>query len=163
MKKGKVVYLKPTWLAGVHSHGPYSETVPVAWKSILEWLESGDHYEMPDRGFGLTYDDPRTVAADSLRYVAGVEVTAAWRPQEGSPVSRVQFKGGSYTIVQHNGPYSEVGEIISNYRDKWVPRLGLCLDGRRPLLAIYHSDIRIVEPEDQVADICLPVRTVAGE
>ena len=145
MKKGKVVYLKPTWLAGVQSRGPYSEIVPAAWKTILDWLDSGMHYEMPDRGFGLTYDDPRTAPAEHLRYVAGVEVPATWRPQDASPVSRVEFRGGSYTIVKHHGPYTEVGDIISNYRDKWVPRLGLRLDGTRPVLAIYHSDIRIVE------------------
>lgn len=143
------------------SRGSYHDTVPVAWQTMLRWLDSGEHYEMPDRGFGLTYDDPRTVAPERLRYVAGVEVTAEWRPKEGSPVSRVRFNGGSYTIVQHRGSYSEVGAIISSYRDKWVPRLGLCLDQTRPLLAIYHSDIRHVEPEDQIADICLPVMTLS--
>lgn len=163
MQKGKVVYLKPIWLAAVHGYGPYGETVPVAWNKIFDWLDSGTHFEMPDKGYGLTYDDPRTVAPENLRYVAGVEVPSSWRPPEGSPVSRVSFQGGTYTIVPHNGPYSEVGDVISNYRNEWVPRLGLCLDPARPLLAIYRSDIRYVKPDDQVADICLPIATLAGE
>ena len=163
MQKGKVVYLKPTWLAGVRSLGPYCETVPVAWKTILDWLDSGEHYEMPERGFGLTYDDPRSVDPENLRYAAGVEVHSTWRPEKGSPVSRFEFSGGTYSVLRLEGPYSEVGEKISEYRDNWVPRLGLRLDGTRPLLAIYNSDIRYVQPEDQVAEICLPVTTIAGE
>ncbi|MBU1212718.1 MAG: GyrI-like domain-containing protein [Alphaproteobacteria bacterium] len=163
MQKGKVVYLKPTWLAGVHGYGPYDETVPVAWRKIFDWLDSGMHFEMPEQGFGLTYDDPRAVATDRLRYVAGVEVPSSWRPPEGCPVSRVPFQGGSYAVVPHHGPYTAVGEVISNYRNEWVPRLGLCLDATRPLLTIYRSDSRVAKPEDQVADICLPIAALAGE
>lgn len=158
-----MTFMKPTWLAGVQCYGPYQETVPGAWKTVLDWLDSGAHYEMPDRGFGLMHSDPRIVAPEQLHYQAGVEVTPQWKPAESSPVSRMEFRGGTYTILRLNGPYSALGEFISNYRDTWVPRLGLCLDSARPALAIYHSNIRKVAPEDQVADVCLPVTADAAK
>jgi len=160
MDNGKIVYLKPKWLAGIQVVGPYGETVPGAWASVFHYLESGAHFEMPERGYGLTYDDPRNTDAENLRYVAGVEVPATWLPPKGCAAMRVEFKGGSYARLRFEGPYSEVGQVISEYRNTWVPREGLQLDSDKPLLAIYHSDTRTVEPQDQVADICLPVATL---
>lgn len=157
MQKGKIIYLKPRWLAGFHSVGPYGETVPAAWDRVLEYLDSGMHFEMPDRGYGLTYDDPRSVAAERLRYVAGVNVASDWLPHRDCAAMRIEFKGGSYSVFRHEGSFKEVGEVISKVRTMWVPRLGLRLDPAKPLLAIYHGDPRTVPPAQQVAEICLPV------
>ena len=120
------------------------------------------HHTIPGRGIGLTYDDPRSVPAKDLRYLAGVAVPDTWRPCDKNLVARHFFNGGAYALRRHQGPYSEVDSLISRNREGWEPHHGLEFDESRPIVTLYWSDIRSVAPADQIADICLPVLEKAG-
>ena len=157
MPKTRVIFIKPIALAAVHIVGPYKDTVPKAWKKIFDWLDTSQNHAHPEQGYGMTLDDPRAVPADQLRYVASVPVPARWKEQDSEVVSRLNFDGGTFARITNHGPYDQIGQVISRFRDEWVPSNGLVFDRTQPLLTVYKSDTRKVAPADQVADICLPV------
>lgn len=157
VKKTQVIFLKPAIFAAVQATGPYSETVAKSWGKIFDWLDDTKPDPMPDRGFGLTFDDPRTVAASDLRYAAGVTMPSNWSAPETGDIGPLKFGGGSFLRTRVVGPYTNTGKVISALRDQWIPKNGLVLDRCQPVLTIYLSDTRYVDPDDQVADVCLPV------
>ena len=155
--KTQVIFVKPAVLAAVHRIGPYKQTVHKAWGSIFEWLDKTKPDPMPDHAYGLTYDDPRKVPQEQLRYVAGVVMPSNWWSCPTKLVLRTQFDGGTFLRTRVVGPYKEVGKVISTFRDQWIPKHGLVFDRNNPVLTIYRSDTRVVAPDEQVADVCLPV------
>lgn len=157
MAKTQVIFLKPANLAAVQVIGPYGETAPKAWANIFKWLDYSKPDPKPDHGYGLTFGDPRKVADKELRYIAGVVAPSNWVSCESNLVSGWRFDGGTFLRTRVVGPYSDIGKVISGLRDKWIPKNGLVLNRKQPILTIYRSDTRTVEPAECVADVCLPV------
>jgi len=157
MSKAQVIFLKPANLAVVQLFGPYSETAQQAWTKIFAWLDHTKPEPKPDHGYGLSFGDPRKVANEKLRYIAGVVVPSNWVACDSNMVSSLRFDGGTFLRTRVIGPYTKIGLSISDLRDKWIPKNGLVLDQNQPVLTIYRSDTRLVAPEDCVADVCLPV------
>ena len=157
MSRAQVIFLKPAVLAAATLTGPYKETVPKAWNIIFNLMDQGKIDPLPDHGYGLTFDDPRKVAQSDLRYAAGVVVPANWNSCDTNTVTPLPFVGGTFLRTRVTGPYSNTGQVISKIRDQWIPKNGLVFDRAQPVLTIYRSDVRHVAPEEQIADVCLPV------
>lgn len=155
--RAQVIFMKPAVLLAVQMIGPYSEAVPKAWTTIFGWMDREKPDPMPTVGYGFTYDDPRRVAAEDLRYVASVIAPSRWNHNSTSEVSPLSFEGGTFLRSTVVGPYDQIGQSISSMRDQWIPKNGLVLDQNKPILTIYRSDPRVIEPQEQVADVCLPV------
>lgn len=157
MSKAQVIFLKPANLAVVQMIGPYSETAQQAWAKVFTWLDHSKPDPKPDHGYGLSFGDPRKVAHDKLRYIAGVVVPSNWVSCESNMVSSLRFDGGTFLRTRVVGPYTKIGQSISELRDKWIAENGLVLDQKHPVLTIYRSDTRVVAADQCVAEVCLPV------
>lgn len=144
-------------LAVVQVLGRYSQTAPKAWAQLFEWLDKTKPEPQPDHGYGLSIGDPRKVAENELCYVAGVVVPPNWTQCETNLVTGMRFDGGTFLRHRLVGPYTEVGSTISRLRDQWIPKNGLVLDQKQPVLTVYRSNSNEVPPAEQIADICLPV------
>lgn len=153
----KIKFFKPRVLASIRRIGRYQDSVPDAWEAMLNWLDGFGPDDMPTKGYGLNYDDPRTKNHDTLRYAAAIEMPKYWEPDDTSPVDSLFFEGGVYALKSHVGSYLSLSTAVSKFRDEWVPKSGLVLDRNRPILTRYKSDPRKVSHQDQRADVCLPV------
>lgn len=153
----EVRFISPVKLAIVSARGPYARSVGQAWNQMFAWLDSRQHSEPVTIGYGLAHDDPQTTLSTKIRYDAGIPLPASWKPEDENFAQVHTFRGGSYTVQHYAGPYQNLGRLISQTRRDFIARSGLVLDRTRPVVCIYRSDPRQVGPEDQHADVCLPV------
>lgn len=157
VSRPQVVFLKPVVLAAIHQTGPYGETVPEAWRGIFRWLDASNLALKPDKGYGLSYDNPNHVPAQDLRYAACVVMPNTWDGSGQEGIARMLFEGGTFLKRRIVGPYTKIGPVISELRDKFVAKHGLVFDRQKPVLTIHRNDPRDVAPDEQITDVCLPV------
>lgn len=150
-------FIPPMKLAYLRATGPYTQSVGEAWRQMLAWLDGRGHIASTGRGYGLAYDDPKKTLSSRIRYDAAVQIPPTWDAVDEALVQVRTFAGGSYTMQRYICPYAQIGRIVSQTRRDVLPRSGLALDPSRPILCIHHSDPRVVGPEEQETDVCLPV------
>lgn len=155
--ESRVQFFPTVRVAYTRAIGAYPVSSQEAWKRLLGWLDRREPRYAPNRGFGLAHDNPQTTAAHGLRYDACVIEPPVWHDKDCEVMSRGVVPGGLYAVRRHAGPFLEVGAIISDVRDVWMPKTGLVFDGTRPVVAIFHQDPRITPPEQQTSQVCLPV------
>lgn len=153
----QVVFLKPVVLAAVRVTGPYSDTVHEAWRRVFAWMDHAALDPKPDAGYGLSYDNAKQVPAQDLRYAACVVMPNSWPGSGQDGIARMLFEGGTFLRSRVVGPYSKIGPVISELRDQFVSKNGLVFNRNKPVLTIYRNDTRRVSPDEQIADVCLPV------
>ena len=152
-----VRFIPPMKLAFVRARGPYAQSVGKAWQQMFEWLDERGHMTCTVRGYGLAHDDPQKTLSSQIRYDAAVQIPQTWEAADETLVHLKTFTGGSYTTQRYVGPYAQAGRMISQTRRDVLPRNGLAFDPSRPILCIYHSDPRVVGPQGQETDVCLPI------
>lgn len=157
MLTGKVTFLKPAQFAYVRMTGPYPVSSVAAWNVMLDWLAKNGHTPIGQVGYGMALDDPRIVPADELRYDACVIKPTTWTLDDSDTVALKEFDGGAYLQVRHVGSYRELGLVVSEVRDAVVPRQGLVQDKSRSLITMNYSHPAETAPDQQIADICIPV------
>jgi len=152
----KLRFIKPIKLAFIRARGAYAHSVGEAWEKMFDWIERRGH--ALTGGYGLAHDDPRATLTAKMRYDACVEIPSTWGAADLQFVQVATFDGGSFAVQRYRGPYSNIGQVISNTRREMLPKTNLALDRHRPILCVYHHDPRTVEPRDLETDVCLPVR-----
>lgn len=157
VSRAQVIYSKPLMLAAVQTKGPYSRSADEAWKQIFNWLDKLKPDPFPSVGYSLYYHDPRLVKESELRYAAGIPAPRNWQASRNDGVFPLQFAGGTFMKRTVVGPYTNLGRVMSELRNQWIPENGLVLDQSQPAVSIHHSDQRFVDPAKQTADVCLPV------
>lgn len=157
MSDNTVIFVPPCQLAYIRVTGPYRRTSGPAWQRIIAWLETRGHALVDGVGYGLALDDPRSSAADTLRYDAGIKTPSTFSAQDLETVSLREFHGGAYFKSGHQGSYKKLGRAVSNARNVLLPHAGLMHDASRPVLTINYSYPGRTTPAAQRADICIPV------
>jgi AraC family transcriptional regulator len=157
MTDHSVVFLPPCALVFVRASGPYPTSSSAAWSTLLAWLSDAGHTAPDHVGFGLALDDPRTTPAEQLRYDACVKRPATFSDRDLGGVSLQHFQGGAYYRFLHTGAYGLLGRAVSDARNVLLPREGLVHDPQRAVLTLNYSYPDSTPPEEQRAEICLPV------
>lgn len=157
----RVLFFPTVHVAAVRSLGPYPQSSRSAWDRIFKWLDQRRQPYLPTVGYGLAYDNPQTSPAATLKYDACVPAPPEWLDSDKAFVERSTVQGGIFAVRRHTGPYDNIGTIISEVRDVWVPKSGLEIDHTRPVVSIFHDDPRTTPPEQQTAQVCLPVVALA--
>ncbi len=140
-------------VARVRHIGPYNEIRP-CFERLFGWV--GSINARSGRVFTLSYDDPDTVAADSLRSDACVELSTEATPPPG--ISLDTLAAGRYAVYTHQGPYDGIPKAYKNLFNVWLPQSGEQMDDR-PFMEIYQNSPADTAPEDLLTDLCLPLKS----
>lgn len=157
MPERNVIFIPPCQLSFVRMTGPYQASSVAAWQRLLDWLSDRGHSVIDEVGFGFALDDPRITPAENLRYDACVKSPVTWSDADAAFVGSQHFGGGAYFKIAHRGSYGMLGRAVSQARNVLLPREGLMHDASRPVLTMNYSYPSTTPPEEQLADICIPV------
>lgn len=139
-------------VARVRHVGPYNQ-VGQCFERLFEWAVSVGG--RPGRVFSLSYDDPDTVAPESLRSDACLELRTDVPPPPDITVDTLA--AGRYAIYTHRGPYDGILEAYRRLFSLWLPQSGEEVDDR-PCMEIYRNSPLDTPPAELLTDLCLPLR-----
>lgn len=105
----RVVYVRET--------GPYSAiSAPLAW-AALEVRLAGTRL-LAGQHVGASYDDPRKVPVDALRYDAGVIVGPSVQAPPGTKIAT--WRGGAFASFAVRGEYSRLAAAFDEIFGAWL-------------------------------------------
>lgn len=152
-----LIYMRPLEVLSVRAEGNYASSVHQAWSRLFAWMDANELGAEVNIGYGLAHDDPRNVPAERCRYEACIEVPARVGAASIAELGRQVLPPGPYACERLTGSYDAMGAAVSHIRDQWVPRNGLDVDCKRPVITIYRNNPRYCPTEMLHADICLPI------
>jgi AraC family transcriptional regulator len=112
----KFVDLPPAILVAIRRHGAYAECpVPFSsgdglWNALVEWARRRGLRHRRE-AIAISYDDPTVTPAALQRLDACIPVFGSFVAK--SRIRRLNFSGGKYAGIQHEGP---IGTIDQAYR-----------------------------------------------
>ncbi len=136
--------------------GPYPEVGPLAWSRLAAKLAAGRINLRAHELIGASYDDPRLVSEERLRYEAGIVVDAGVQAPPGTLASRLE--GGDYAVFEHRGPYRFIAHAFSRIFGGWVLRSGARVRPA-PCLEIYRNALADVPEHDLLTELLIPLET----
>ena len=139
-------------VARIRHVGPYNE-VGRCFERLFEW--AGSVGGRPGRVFSLSYDDPDTVAPESLRSDACLELHTDVAPPPDITVDTLA--AGRYAIHTHRGSYDGIAEAYRRLFSVWLPQSGEEIDDR-PCMEIFLNSPLDTPPAELVTELCLPLR-----
>ena len=143
-------------VARIRHTGPYNE-VGACFERLLEW--AGTIGARPGRVLTLSYDDPDTVAPQSLRSDACVELHTDAPPPTGISIDRLE--AGRYAVYTHRGSYDGIPEAYRRLFGSWLPQSGEEMDDRACMEVYWNSPLDTA-PAQLVTDLCLPLRPASS-
>ncbi len=135
----------------VRELGPYAEVSgPLAW-AMLETRIAATPLVAGQR-ISASYDDPKRVVGDALRYDAGVIVGPGVAAPPGTRVST--WAGGAFAVYEHRGDYRFIADAFRQIFAEW-PRGRTVRDA--PCLELYCSDPHAVPAARLMAELWVPI------
>ena len=134
--------------------GAYME-IGKAFDYLGGWLEEHDKVTTETRLVALYYDDPTTVPEERLRSRAGILVSGDDHFE--SPFELTDICGGTYAVLHHRGPYSELPRAYQWLYGEWLANSGRQA-ADEPVLEEYLNTPRDTAPADLLTEICVPLR-----
>lgn len=152
-----LVYVRPVEVVFVRARGAYADAVNRAWGRMFSWMDANGLGAEVDIGYGLAHDNPRTMPPELCRYDACIPVPDTVPREVLMQLQHMKLPSGVYARDLLLRSYDRMGTVLASIRDEWVPRHGLSVDARRPVVTIYRNNPRYCPPEMLKADICLPI------
>lgn len=134
--------VEPIACLSVRHRGSYLG-IDQAFTDLAVWYSAHRHRRSAQRHLGVFHSDPTATAIDELRSRACFE-----RP-DGLPQAEVRpladgaaeldeyvIEGGTYAVLTHQGPYSDMPAKYSWFFGCWVPHAGVAL-ADRPVVEQY--------------------------
>jgi len=138
---------------GVDHTGSYME-IGQAFEALYRWLGARSLIAPGTRSVGLYYDDPSSVPEEELRSRACILVDKAL-PIE-APVKATDIAGGSYAVLRHKGPYSDMRVGYQWLYGTWLLQSGKEI-ADAPIVEEYLNSPRDTPPTELLTEICLPL------
>lgn len=144
-----VVELAEIRLIAVEHKGPY-HLIGSAFDRIFTWAHQ--HGVPIGRGIGIYNDDPREVAPEDLRSLAGMQVPADYQLPESEPEVRIEvIPAGPYATHTHIGPYEWLPGAWQTFMAQTLPNgeplpPGICFE-------IYENDPDTTPPDQLITGI----------
>ncbi|UUX50606.1 AraC family transcriptional regulator [Nisaea acidiphila] len=139
--------------------GPYHE-VGRAFSELKGWLGKQGLDDMVIGSYGISYDDPESVAAADLRYDACAALRAGAELPEGSLPDGMRFdtlSSGRYACALLEGSYTGMQDTFHRLFGHWLPESGEEPDAR-PCMEWYLNDPMEVSEHELRTLICIPVK-----
>ncbi len=146
--------LEAVTIAAVPHKGSYMESGQ-AFGRLLVWAGPKGLVDEKTRMIGVYYDDPNEIEEENLRSDAGIVV--ANNVTVEAPVHLVDISKGAYAVLQHKGPYAELGKAYEWLFGQWLPQSGREADDI-PCFEEYLNDPRSTAPSELLTLICLPLK-----
>ena len=146
----------PARLAVCARHvGPYAQVEPT-FRRMFEWAAGAGVLGPGTMIMGLSYDNPETQAADTLRYDVCFTVPA---PVGDLPEGlRLEtLPAGRFAVHTLHGPYSGMPAAFRRLFGRWLPASGEEIDDR-PCMEIYLNDPTEVPEAGLRTEICIPLK-----
>ena len=147
----------PATVFYARAHGPYASSSREAWQVLDAWLDQNAARRRARFGFGILHDNPRTTAAELIRYDACVPLLSCADLEPASTISRQTLPAGAWAVHTHVGAYDHMGDVIACLHSEAIPKRGLTVDYDRPFMAIYLNDPRVTREVHRRTELCIPV------
>lgn len=138
----------------VRRFGPYDEEAPRAWEALHRTVRVAAVKRPGHDAIGAAYDDPGTVAADVMRYEAGITVDAGVPCPPG--LQQGVLAGGRYAVFRYRGPYRDIGVAFDAVWARWVAHANVTVRPA-PCLEIYVDGGQRLPESERLTDLCVPV------
>ena len=148
----RIKTLGATKVARMPHIGPYNEVGP-SFERLFAWAVAIG--ARPGRVISISYDNPESVAPESLRCDACLELETDASPPPG--ISMDSIGAGRWAVYTHRGPYDGIADAYRRMFGSWLPGSGEEIDDR-PCMECYHNSPLDTAPEDLLTDLCLPLR-----
>ena len=125
--------LGATKVARVRHIGPYNEVGP-SFERLFAWAVAIG--ARPGRVISISYDNPESVAPESLRSDACLELETDASPPPG--ISMDSIGAGRWAVYTHRGPYDGIADAYRRMFGSWLPGSGEEIDDR-PCMECYHN------------------------
>lgn len=138
---------------GAHRRGSYMG-IDQAFGTLMVTL--GDAGKLPEMtgAYGVFFDDPDAMVDEELRSAAAALFA---EPAEAvGTLEPMTIAGGSYAVLSHKGPYSDMRAAYDWLFGVWLPESGYELRDA-PLLEAYLNDPAQTVPAELLSEILLPI------
>jgi AraC family transcriptional regulator len=153
-------YIPSKSVVFARSVGPYLESARAAWNVMDGLLDQRGVRRRVRQAYGVFRDNPKTTAAELLRYDACVPASVVAEVEPSSTIGRQTLPGGAFAVHTHIGPFEEIGEALSFLHRHVVPKTALTVDYDRAFMAIYLNDPTITRGIHRRCELCIPVLPV---
>lgn len=141
-------------LAALDHTGCYMQ-IGKAFEPLYGWFASRGLLNAATRSIGVYYDDPFSVAEESLRSRAGLTVDPAFRCE--APLIETDIAAGRHAVLRHKGPYATMRAAYQWFYGAWLTQSGEEV-ADAPVFEEYLNSPRETAPADLLTDIYLPLR-----
>jgi AraC family transcriptional regulator len=148
--------LVPRRFACVRERGPYAEVAPLAWSRLEAALTLAGTSLRAHECIGASYDDPRAVGEELLRYDAGVVIPSGAKVPPGTVSSRLE--GGPYAVFEYRGAHGGIAEAFQQIFGGWVVRSRARVRAA-PCLEIYRNHPNDVPEHALRTELLVPLET----
>ncbi|WP_345812435.1 GyrI-like domain-containing protein [Paraburkholderia sp. PREW-6R] len=149
--------MEPMDLLAVDHIGPYME-IGKAFDALFGWLAKHNLLAGRMRMIAVYYDDPGVVEEHALRSKAAVLLPhpVLTSVTVSPPVAIAHIAGGDYAVLEHSGPYSDLGAAYDWLYGTWLVQSGREA-ANAPAFEEYLNSPTDTAPADLLTEICLPL------
>jgi AraC family transcriptional regulator len=146
--------LPPLRLATLDHTGSYMQ-IDRAFEPLYGWFAMRGLLGPATRSIGVYYDDPFSVAEESLRSRAGLAVDPAFGFE--APLIETDIPGGRHAVLRHKGPYATMRSAYQWFYGAWLAQSGEEV-ADAPVFEEYLNSPRETAPSELLTDIYLPLK-----
>jgi AraC family transcriptional regulator len=156
----KLVEVSALNLVGVPHQGSFME-IGKAFGTLYGWLGAQRLEVRALRSIGVYWDDPFAVQEKDLRSQACVEWNPAQIPEAliTAPLEHRQLVGGTYAVLQYQGPYASMHAAYRWLFGYWLPQSGREV-ADAPVFEEYLNSPLDTAPTALRTDIYMPLRAL---
>jgi AraC family transcriptional regulator len=147
-----VVTLPARRLLGLRHVGSY-RTVGEAFERLHALAGQRRLIAATTEFLGLSHDDPAAAEESELRFDACITSDCE---SVQAPLRLLELAGGRHAVYRHQGPYQLLEHIFDRMFDAVVFSSSFELRDA-PCVEMYRNDPRLVEEEELVTDVCIPI------
>ena len=120
----------------------------------MAWVGTHGLFGPATQVLGICHDNPDVTPPDQLRYNCAVTVGQSFQPEGDVGVQTIA--AGDFAIATFRRPYEELPHVYRHLYATWLPTSGRKL-GNGPPLEVYHNAPGMVQREDLLTDVCIPL------
>ncbi len=148
-------------VAALDHVGSYQD-IGRSFEILYEWFAAHHSVDPQARVVGIFLDDPSIVPEAQLRSKACVEISPSDTVVLSAPVSRLEIAGGTFAVLTHVGPYTQLHSAYKFLYAEWLPTAPYQATDA-PAHEIYLNTPRDTPPAELITEIWLPIQSATAK
>src|ERR1700722_17263251 len=148
-------------VAALDHVGSYQD-IGRSFEILYEWFAAHHSVDPQARVVGIYFDDPAIVPEAQLRSKACVEISPSDTVALSAPVSRLEIAGGTFAVLTHVGPYTQLHSAYRFLYGEWLPTAPYQATDA-PAHEIYLNTPRDTPPAELITEIWLPIQSATAK